>query len=111
MVEFFPQKGSELSKRRPAIVVSHDTIGRLPLKTIVPLTDWKSTYASYPWMIRFDPNRANGLSKPSAADCFQIKNFDDSRFIERIGIVERLTLKQIHDTIAKTLDPLYTLSK
>ena len=48
MVRFYPQIGSEISKLRPAIVVSHNTIGRLPLKTIVPITDWKSSYTNYP---------------------------------------------------------------
>ena len=38
-VEFFPNIGSEIGKKRPVVVVSHDLIGRLPLKTIVPITE------------------------------------------------------------------------
>ena len=110
LVKFYPQTGSEISKQRPAIVISHDTIGRLPLKIIVPVTDWKSNYIHYPWMINILKNKHNGLSKNSAIDCFQVKNFSNERFIEKIGIIENSLLQQIHQTIAKTLNPNYTLT-
>jgi mRNA interferase MazF len=111
MVEFFPKVDSEITKLRPAIVVSHDTIGKLPLKTIVPITDWKPNYAYYPWMIKIEPNKTNGLSKISAVDCFQIKNFANERFNKQIGSIDNLLLKKAHETITKTLNPLYLLGK
>ena len=39
-VEFFPNRGSKIGKKRPAIVISDDTVGQLPLKIIVPITNW-----------------------------------------------------------------------
>ncbi len=109
MVKFYPQMGSEISKLRPAVIVSHNTIGKLPLKTIVPITDWKSNYVHYPWMLNIKVTKANGLSKTSAIDCFQVKNFANERLVEKIGIVEDTLLAKIHQTIAKTLNPNYTL--
>ena len=109
MVKFYPQVGSEISKLRPAVVISHDTIGRLPLKTIVPITDWKDAYLHYPWMLQVKPERNNGLSKISAVDCFQIKNFSNERLIEKIGTVSTKVLTEIHTIVAKTLNPNYTL--
>jgi mRNA interferase MazF len=109
LVKFYPKVGSEISKLRPAVVISHDTIGRLPLKTIVPITDWKPNYASYPWMIQIKSNAGNGLNKTSAIDCFQVKNFSNERLVEKIGTVNDLLLKQIHETVSKTLNPNYTL--
>jgi len=109
MVEFFPKVGSEITTLRPAIVVSHDTIGRLPLKTIVPITDWKPNYAHYPWMIAIEPNEMNSLSKVSAIDCFQVKNFANERFFKMVGSVDEMMIKKVHNTIAKTLNPLYSL--
>jgi len=109
MVTFYPQVGREITKLRPAVVVSHNTIGRLPLKTIVPITDWKPKYAHYPWMLQLIPDQYNALSKISAIDCFQIKNFSDERFVERVGSMDAATLKKIHETIAKTLNPHYAL--
>ena len=109
LVEFFPQVGSEIAKLRPAIVVSHDEIGRLPLKTIVPITDWKSNYIHYPWMLQIKPNSTNGLSKISAIDCFQIKNFSNERFVEKVGDIDEPMVEKVHETIVKTLNPLYAL--
>ena len=109
MIEFFPQVGSEMSKLRPAIVVSHNDIGRLPLKTIVPITDWKNNYSHYPWMLKMQESSLNGLSKTSAIDCFQVKNFANERFIEKIGVIDEPMIKNVHQTIAKTLNPLYLL--
>ena len=56
-----PTIGQEIKKTRPAVVVSSKGIGRLPLKIIVPITDWKSPYANYPWMVYLEPNKQNGL--------------------------------------------------
>lgn len=110
MVEFFPQKGSEITKVRPAVVVSSDIIGKLPLKTVVPITDWSKRYADYPWMLKIDASSENGLSKTSAIDCFQIKSFSTDRFKEKLGNVDDVMIYNIHATIIKTFNPLYGLT-
>ena len=38
-VDFDPPQGAEIGKTRPAIVMSEDTVGRLPLRIVVPVTD------------------------------------------------------------------------
>jgi len=110
LVKFFPQVGSEISKLRPAIVISHDTIGKLPLKTIVPITDWKANYAHYPWMLAIQANEKNGLSKNSAIDCFQVRNFSNERLVKHLGMIDDTLLESIHETVLKTLNPNYNLS-
>ena len=109
LIQFYPQVGSEMSKKRPAIVVNHNSIGRLPLKVVVPITDWKERYSNYPWILELLPDSLNGLTKASAIDCFQLKNFSDERFIKPIGKVDKQTLESIHETIAKVLNPQYKL--
>ena len=106
LVEFYPKVGSEITKQRPAIVVSHDEIGRLPLKTIVPITDWKPNYSHYPWILPISNDSSNGLSKLSAIDCFQIKNFSNERFVKKLGAINSEILENIHRTIIKTLKNL-----
>lgn len=108
-VEFFPNIGSEIGKKRPAIVVSHDRIGKLPLKTIVPITDWSDNYLNYPWMIKIAHDDTNKLSKTSAIDCFQIRNFSYNRFVKKIAKIDKEMLDMIHQSIAKTLNPKYKL--
>ncbi len=108
-VEFFPNIGTEIGKKRPAVVVSYDKIGKLPLKTIVPITAWSDNYELYPWMVKIKNNDINKLSKISAIDCFQIRNFSYNRFKRKIGIVEDDLLDDIHLTITKTLNPAYKI--
>ncbi len=110
LVEFFPKVGSEIAKQRPALVVSANEIGKLPLKTVVPITEWSEQYGSYPWMIKIENDSINGLTKPSAIDCFQIKNFSHDRFVKKIGQLDADAVYKVHTTIAKTLNPLYSLA-
>jgi mRNA interferase MazF len=90
-----PTVGAEIQKTRPAIIVTEDAIGILPLRVIVPLTDWKARYEIAPWMVRVEPDLANGLSKPSAADAFQIRSVSRARFVSRIGKVSNMHLQEI----------------
>jgi len=108
-VEFFPNIGSEIGKKRPALVVSYDEMGRLPLRTIVPITNYSKSFESYPWMITLENDKFNGLSKRSSIDCFQVRNFSHNRFIKKLGIVEKDILINTHTTILKTLNPAYRL--
>jgi mRNA interferase MazF len=39
-----PTVGAEIRKTRPVIIINDDEIGILPLKVVVPITDWKDRY-------------------------------------------------------------------
>ncbi|MEO8497107.1 MAG: type II toxin-antitoxin system PemK/MazF family toxin [Planctomycetota bacterium] len=65
-VSFDPTVGAEIRKTRPAVVISSDAVGRLPIKLVVPITDWKPAFAPNIWHVRIDPDPTNGLTKPSA---------------------------------------------
>ena len=47
-VRFDPSVGAEIRKSRPAVVCSVDSIGRLPLRVVVPLTDWQPSFERLP---------------------------------------------------------------
>ena len=98
-----PTIGAELRKTRPVIIVNDDAIGILPLKVVLPLTDWKDHYVVAPWMVRLDPDSQNGLTKPSAADSFQVRSVARERFVQRIGTVSDNHLRQIADALALVL--------
>jgi len=95
LINLDPTVGAEIKKMRPAVIVSQDAIGVLPLRVIVPLTDWKDRYAIAPWMVRVEPDALNGLSKASAADAFQIRSVAQERFARRMGRVSEDTLRLI----------------
>jgi PemK-like, MazF-like toxin of type II toxin-antitoxin system len=40
-INLSPTLGAEMQKTRPAVIVNDDEVGILPLKVIVPITDWK----------------------------------------------------------------------
>ena len=84
-----PAIGAEMKKNRPALIINDDALGKLPLKIIAPITDWKDIYGNYPWMVRITPTNKNGLSKVSAVDCFQIRSVSVERLVTLIGFVER----------------------
>jgi mRNA interferase MazF len=98
-----PTVGAEIRKTRPAIIVNDDAIGVLPLKVIVPVTDWKDHYAVAPWMVKLDADLQNGLTKPSAADSFQVRSVARERFVQRVGRVSDHHLRQIADALAVVL--------
>jgi mRNA interferase MazF len=94
LINLDPTLGAEIQKTRPAVIVNDDAIGVLPLRVIVPLTAWQD-YAIAAWMVRIDPDQSNGLSKPSAADAFQIRSVAQERFVNCIGCVSEQNLADI----------------
>jgi mRNA interferase MazF len=89
-----------MRKIRPAVVVSIDSVGRLPLRIVVPLTDWQDPFASLPWFVQVPASPTNGLTKDSGADSFQVKSVSENRFVRRLGLVTSSQLDDIASTIA-----------
>lgn len=87
-VRFDPSVGAEIGKTRPAVIVSRDGVGRLPLKIVVPVTEWYAAYEKLPWLVRLAKSAASGLAKESAADCFQAKSVSPRRFIRKLGSLD-----------------------
>ena len=95
LVNLDPTLGAEIQKTRPAVIVNEDAIGVLPLRVIVPLTTWQDRYVIAAWMVRIEPAKSNGLSKPSAADAFQIRSVAQERLVNCIGRVSEQNLVDI----------------
>lgn len=100
LVNFDPAVGAEIQKLRPALVVNEDSIGRLALRIVVPITDWKPAYISWPWFVYLPVDAQNGLKKNSGADAFQIKSMSTDRFRRRLGTVNPTQLDEIANAIA-----------
>jgi len=99
-IRFDPSVGAEMHKIRPAVVISEDSIGRLPLRIVVPITDWKPSYGSYPWFVHLRANSTNGLSKDSGADAFQVKSVSVNRFVALRGTLADSQLDDIASAVA-----------
>lgn len=95
LINLDPTVGAEIRKTRPAIIINDNTLGKLPLKIIVPITDWKDRYSSAPWMVKVKPDGRNNLTKESSVDCFQIRSVSDDRFVKCLGNVSPVVMDRI----------------
>jgi mRNA interferase MazF len=103
LVRLDPTIGTEISKTRPAVIVNDDRIGILPLKVIVPITDWKEIFSTRPWMVCIQPSSENGLNKISGVDTFQVRSVSENRLLKKLGQVDNDTMQQISEALALVL--------
>jgi mRNA interferase MazF len=103
LVNLDPTIGSDIKKTRPAVIISSDLVGILPLKIIVPFTGWKARYESAAWMVRIDPDDINGLSKLSASDALQVRSVSQQRLIKRLGALTPFQVAQIVQAVVNVL--------
>ena len=104
LVDFDPAKGQEMAKKRPALILSSDGVGKLRLKVVVPITSWQPQFADNPWMVLVSPTRQNGLSNDSAADTLQIQSVAHERFVKQYGTIEATVLSEILEAVAVVLE-------
>ena len=102
-IELDPTIGAEMKKIRPALIINVDALGKLPLKIIAPITDWKDHYSVYPWMVKIIPSKQNGLTKASAVDCFQIRSVSVQRLAVQLGSVEPEIITQVQGAVAQVI--------
>jgi mRNA interferase MazF len=102
-VDFEPSRGAEIQKTRPAVVLNLDSIGKLPLRVVVPFTRWQPNFSEVRWLVKIVPAASNGLSKDSAADAFQMRSFAVERFVEKIGTLTPRQMEAIGRAAAEVL--------
>jgi mRNA interferase MazF len=105
-IDLNPAVGAEIQKVRPALIVSVDALGKLPLRVVVPITGWKEHYQEYPWMVRLDPSPENGLVKVSSADCFQIRSVSVERLSVRVGAAPTELVARVQKAIGLIIGAL-----
>ncbi|MGR3303532.1 MAG: type II toxin-antitoxin system PemK/MazF family toxin [Candidatus Scalindua sp.] len=103
-INLSPTVGSEIKKTRPAVIINDDAIGVLPLRIIVPITEWKERFKECIWMVKIEPDSKNKLTKTSAIDIFQIRSISTKRFLREIGSVSTKTLMEIKTAVKVVID-------
>ena len=109
LVNFDPTVGAEIRKTRPAVVVSSDGVGRLPVKLVAPITEWKDAFSQWAWLVRVAPSVQNGLNKVSAADVLQLRGIDMRRFATRLGRLSKDVMDELlwqPRSSSSTYDPI-----
>ena len=79
-VDLNPVKGREQAGRRPILVLSIDSINKLPLVvTVVVGTKGENIPRDYPTNVRISA-KESGLPTETVFLCFQIRSIDPNRF-------------------------------
>jgi mRNA interferase MazF len=106
-INFYPTKGSEIEKQRPAVVISSNALGSLqPVKLVVPVTEWKPSREGRIWIVRIEPTKLNGLSKTCGADTAQIRavTISPERFLEKVGVLEPGKVEEVAAALAALIE-------
>ena len=95
--------GREAGYLHPAVVVTAQRIldAEPTVIQVVPLT---STIRGFHSEVVVEPDPANGLEQPSAAQCQHVRAVSPARVVEALGNVGPLALSQIRETIAVIID-------
>ena len=104
LVNFDPTIGTEIRKTRPAVIVSSNAVGKLPIKLVAPITDWKDYFAQNLWHIRLAPDTTNNLTKVSAVDVLQLRGIDTQRLIRKLGNLSETKMLEITIAIAAVIE-------
>jgi mRNA interferase MazF len=91
LVNLDPTVGAEIKKTRPAVIVSNDLLGKLPLKIIVPITGWNDDFKDADWHVRLSAD------KDSSADTFQVRSVAERRLVRKLGELDGEKMEKIAD--------------
>lgn len=108
IADFEPQVGEEITKKRPALILSNNLFNSSQkLVFVVPLTTWQEEFKKRIWLIKVDKNNINNLNVDSAINCSQIKSFSKDRLIEKIGEVDERIMKEVRIILDEILSPQF----
>jgi mRNA interferase MazF len=101
-VDLDPVRGSDSSRRRPAVIVSNDganatasRVGRGVI-TVVPVTS--NTERIHPFQVLLTA-KATGLPRDSTAQAEQVRSVAVERIGERVGLLSRVDLHALDDAL------------
>jgi len=99
-VNLNPVQGRKQAGSRPVLVLSIDSINKLPLVvTVVVGTKGENVSRDYPTNVRVSPAES-GLSMEPVFLCFQVRSLDPNRFPNRnAGEVSAGTMIKIEDAV------------
>ena len=97
-----PAIGSEISKRRPVLIVSND-LNNHYAETITVLPVTTSIEKVYPFEILINAGEGN-IQETSKIKANQIRTIDKKRLVQKIGTISKAKLKEAEKAILIHLD-------
>lgn len=92
IVELPSANGHEQRGLRPAIVIADTATS---IVTVIPCTA-NLQALRFPFTLRVDPSKKNGLDAPTIALLLQLRAIDRHRCVRKIGTVETETIRRIN---------------
>jgi mRNA interferase MazF len=104
-VNLNPVEGREQAGNRPVLVLSRDTINRLPLVVTVAVgTKGKNIARDYPTNVRVS-SAESGLPMETVFLCFQVRSLDPKRFPSNpAGMLQDEAMRRVEDAIRYSLE-------
>jgi mRNA interferase MazF len=97
--------GSEISKRRPFVVIQNDVYNASRIGTVLVCALTSSMKQSQvPTNVLLDEGEAN-LNKRSVVNVSQMMNVDRSRLVARVGSLSSRRIRQVVDGIVRMIEP------
>ena len=103
-VNLDPTLGAEIQKTRPAVIVSHNALARLPLVIIVPITGWDEKFTQAAWHVKITAGVGSGLTKDSSADTFQVRSVSKTRLVNKLGALKDGDMERIEAGLRVAMD-------
>ncbi len=100
-VNLDPTQGAEKGKVRPCVIVTNNVYNeRVPVIQVVPITAWSEKKNRIITNVEILPNRQNGLSKKSIADCLQSRPIDHRfRLVKIRGELAKEEINKVNNAL------------
>ena len=102
-VNLDPTRGTEMQKRRPAVVISSPTFNRQALRIIVPITTWQPKFATWSFMVFLQATPTNGLTNDSGGNTLQVRCVSTERLIRKVGVLSASDLEDVVAAVALSI--------
>ena len=98
LVDFYPARGHEIKKIRPALVIQNDVGNRYSPTTIVAAITSRISDRAYPVEVVLEAPQT-GLNARSTVRLDQVRTVDSGRLIKRLGSVSRAVMRRVDQGI------------
>ena len=90
----------ESQSARPAVVLSTDAAGAIPLRLVAPVGAWSDGYSGSLWHVKIDAAATTGLARASMVDAMRLHGVESGRFLQKLGRISSTTMEEIATAIA-----------
>lgn len=104
LVDLNPTTGSEQNGKRPCIILQTNATKNYGATTLIAPFTTKNLNKLYPFEVKIQPSRQNGLNENSKIKLDQIRVIDKTRLLKKIGNLEKIHYDDILNSLKVIFD-------